>query len=76
MRIFEIAHEEDSIIKYHVPFIPNLDSKTAIHYSIKHSDFKTIDTLLKYLKYYDIDHHSRAIKDLYPIFIEKDLPEF
>ncbi len=76
MRIFEIAHESESKIKYHVPLIPNLDSKTAIHFSVKQSDFKTIDTLLKYLKYYDIDHHSRAIKDLYPTFIEKNLPEF
>ena len=43
---------------------------------VKQSDYKSIDTILKYLKYYDIDHHSRAIKNLYPIFIEKNLPEF
>jgi hypothetical protein len=25
---------------------------------------------------YGIDHHSRAIKDLYPVFISKQLPNF
>lgn len=76
LRIFAIAHEDESKIKYHVPLIPNLDDKTAVHMCVDKSDYKSIDTILKYLKYYDIDHHSRAIKDLYPVFIEKNLPEF
>jgi hypothetical protein len=31
--------------------------------------------MLKYLSGYDIDHHSRAIEDLLPNLIEKELPE-
>jgi len=31
---------------------------------------------LKYLVFYPIDHHSRAIRDVYGDMIEKDLPEF
>jgi len=30
---------------------------------------------LKYLAGYDCDHHSRAIVDLIPNFIEEELPE-
>ena len=37
---------------------------------IEKSDFKSIDTILKYLKVYPTDHHSRGIKSLYPLFIE------
>lgn len=39
-------------------------------------NYKGINTFLKYLSYYDIDHHSRWIKDLYSVFIEQELPEF
>ena len=35
-----------------------------------------MDTMLRYLSAYEMDHHSRAINDLLPIFIEKDLPAF
>lgn len=30
--------------------------------------------MLKYLKGYPIDHHSKAIKDLIPHFLSKGLP--
>lgn len=59
-----------------MPFFPNLAGDTPIHKCISKSDYKSIDTILKYLKEYPIDHHSRGIKELYPIFIEKKLPEF
>ena len=32
--------------------------------------------MLKYLAIYSIDHHSRAIKDLIPSFIELELENF
>ena len=35
-----------------------------------------MDTILKYLAAYEIDHHSRAINNLLPVFVENDLPEF
>ncbi len=38
-------------------------------------DYKSIDTMLKYLRGYSIDHHSKAIKDLLPHLIEKNLME-
>jgi hypothetical protein len=30
--------------------------------------------MLKYLAGYEVDHHSRSIVDLLPLFIEKQLP--
>lgn len=35
-----------------------------------------MDTMLTYLAGYQIDHHSRAIIDLIPFIIEKQLPSF
>jgi hypothetical protein len=35
-----------------------------------------MNMFLKYLSMYGIDHHSRAIKDLYPVCINKQLPNF
>lgn len=31
--------------------------------------------MLKYLSAYELDHHSRAINDLLPVFVDKSLPE-
>lgn len=47
-----------------------------MHIANRKKDVKTIDLFLKYLKGYDLDHHSRAIKDLYPVFIENEILEF
>jgi hypothetical protein len=33
-----------------------------------------MDTFIKYLSAYGIDHHSRALYDLIPFMIEKGLP--
>lgn len=33
-----------------------------------------MDTMLKYLAGYGLDHHSRAITDLMPFIVEKELP--
>ena len=76
IKIFSIAHPNEDTIKYHVPFLPNLSGDTPIHKCISKSDYKSIDTILRYLKVYPIDHHSRGIKDLYSVFVEQKLPEF
>ena len=76
--IFKISHPnfDDPEPKYHVPFLPNIKNETPIHKCIEKQDYKSIDTILKYLKFYPTDHHSRGIKDLYSEMIDKDLPEF
>jgi hypothetical protein len=78
-KVFYAAHpnEEDvTEMAFHIPLIPNLKGKTALHFCHENQDYKSMDTILKYLSGYDLDHHSRAINDLLPIFIESDLPEF
>jgi hypothetical protein len=78
MKLFKIANprKDDEIeIKYHVPFLPNLDGKSPLHICKEKEDYKSLGAILKYLQHYPIDHHSRAIKDLMPLFIEKQLPE-
>ena len=69
MDIFNICHVDDEI-KYEVPFVPNLNGDTAIHLCIDNEDFKSIDTVLRCLKLYPPDHHSRGISDLYKDFIQ------
>jgi hypothetical protein len=54
-----------------VPFLPNLKEQTPLHIANDKEDYKTIDTCLFYLKGYGLDHHSRGIVDLIPLFIEK-----
>ncbi len=34
----------------------------------------TVNAILGHLQNYEIDHHSKAIVDLYPYFIKKQLP--
>eukprot|EP00347_Sterkiella_histriomuscorum_P022786 403337167 len=76
MKLMQIAHPDEKSIKYHVPFIPNVLGDTPLHRCIHKSDFKSIDIILKYLKNYHLDHHSRGIEDLFPVFIQQDLPGF
>lgn len=67
--------EEDiSKIKFHVPFILNLDHLSPMHYSFKLQDFRSVHVYLTYLQAYGIDHHSRAIADILPEIIESDVP--
>lgn len=68
IRIFEVAHQGDKI-HFHVPFLPNIAGESPIHKSLDSLDIKSIDTILGYLKYYHIDHHSRAIKDKLWFFV-------
>lgn len=71
-----MAHPKEDVIKFHIPFLPNLEGDTPLHKYISRNDYKSIDFILKYLKQYPLDHHSRGIKNLYPVFIEKKLPQF
>lgn len=63
--------EDRKKYKYHVPFLPNFEGKTPLHICVEKKDYKTMDAMLKYLKFYPTDHHSRAIKDLYGDMIDK-----
>ena len=37
-------------------------------------DYKGLDMMLGYLSGYDFDHHSRAISEIIPTLIERELP--
>lgn len=64
-----------STIRNHVPIIKNFDQKTALHIAFKEKqDFKSVDIMIKYLSGYGVDHHSRAIVEILPEFIEKEIP--
>jgi len=45
-----------------------------MHIAKHHQDIRVMDTMLTYLSGYGIDHHSRAIIELIPFIIEKQLP--
>ena len=45
-----------------------------MHLCKKVSDIKAVNNILKYLSSYELDHHSKAIVDLFPFFIDKKLP--
>jgi hypothetical protein len=76
--LFKISHPnlDNPEPTYHVPFLPNLKGETPIHKCIEKLDYKSIDTILKYLKFYPTDHHSRGLRNIYGDLIEKELPEF
>jgi hypothetical protein len=56
--------------------LPDFEGESPFHKALKKYDYKSINLMLRYLAGYDLDHHSRAIKNLIPMFIEKELPEF
>jgi hypothetical protein len=65
--LLEFSHPdlEEPTPKYHVPFLPNFETKTALHIFEEKDDYKSVDVILRYLKFYPSDHHSRGINDLY-----------
>jgi hypothetical protein len=76
-KIFEIAHPDEDkkdLIAIHVPFLKNLKDKSPMHICKESQDIRTMETMLTYLCGYGIDHHSRAIIELLPFIIEKQLP--
>lgn len=71
----KICHEDEKIV-YHLPFLPDFYGKTPIHILDDTLNYKSINMLLSYLQLYPIDHHSRSIADLFPKFVDKELPNF
>ncbi|CDW79381.1 UNKNOWN [Stylonychia lemnae] len=75
-KLLYLAHPQGKEIKFHMPFISNLDGESPIHICLKKQAFKSIDILLNCLSLYPTDHHSRTIKDLYPNLIEQQPKNF
>ncbi|CDW71887.1 wd-40 repeat protein [Stylonychia lemnae] len=76
-KLFHLAHPNEENVKeihIHVPFLQNLNGESPLHICKKQQDIRTMDTMLTYLAGYGIDHHSRALIELMPIIIEKQLP--
>ncbi|CDW82936.1 wd-40 repeat protein [Stylonychia lemnae] len=72
IEIFQRCHSESEIL-YHLPFMPNMkgeDPFTRVLSFNQQCDKKQLFSVLQYLKFYEIDHHSRCIKHLYPLIIQ------
>lgn len=52
----------------------NFENKGFLNLLYERKDTKTVNMALEYMRYYGIDHHSRAINDLLPEMME--LPNF
>lgn len=78
-QLLKVAHhhaEDRSKIGFHIPFIRNLDGKSAIHLQDEEKEYRYINVILEYLAGYDIDHHSRAITETLPSMVSHSLPNF
>src|SRR5690606_14624091 len=74
--IIEEAHPEvqnNLTIKYYTPIMPDFEGKTVLHLLLEAKQNKMANTILNVLKLYSLDHHSRAIKDIFPEFISRQL---
>ena len=73
--IFKFAHNEDdpSIIKHEILFIPNMKGESPIDIALRKANLKTVDLFLKYLGYYGVDHHSRALNKALPLILAEKL---
>ncbi len=73
LKLFQIAHRNEDKpeeMQFPIPFILNFYDESPIHLV----ESKAIDMMLRYLKGYGIDHHSREINDHMPELIKKVLP--
>jgi len=71
-KVFDLCHNlEESKIKYHVPYLPNFKGLSPIDLCLMNEtkEYRQIFSVLKYLKLYPIDHHSRTIKSAIPTMI-------
>jgi len=59
-----------------IPFLQNVDGISPMDLCLKHGQFTTADLMLKYLKHYPFDHHSRALESALPHLVEKEVPAF
>ncbi|CDW75916.1 UNKNOWN [Stylonychia lemnae] len=78
-QIFKLAQPNDekpNLIDIHLPFIPNFNKMSPMHICKNRADIRNINIMLQYLTGYGIDHHSRAISDLLPYIIDKQIPSF
>ena len=76
MLLLKRSLDDDENIKFHVPFLPNIFGESPIHKFIDLEDYKSVDSLIKFLSIYPSDHHSRAIKDKYGEMVKQQLPCF
>lgn len=54
-----------------IPFIPDLDNLTPLHYSVKSNNTRVTDVLVNVLAEADFDHHIRFLMELLPKFVEQ-----
>ena len=66
--------EDRSEIKFEVPFLVNFEGKSPMDLLNEKKDYKGLDMMLGYLSGYDYDHHSRAISEIIPNLIARELP--
>lgn len=50
-------------------FIPDLNAKTPLHYTIETNNTRVVDRLIQALAVTDFDHHSRFVLSIYPKLI-------
>mmetsp|Transcript_28428 Transcript_28428/g.27394 ORF Transcript_28428/g.27394 Transcript_28428/m.27394 type:complete len:281 (-) Transcript_28428:88-930(-) len=63
------------LISYHMPIIKNFANQSPLDAAKEKHDYKSIDVMLKYLKAYPLDHHSKEVVNIIPHLIEKGIPE-
>ena len=77
--LFTFCHPTDpktgeKEIKYHVPFLKDFDNKSPMDMLLKNRDYRSMNMMLDFLSCYGIDHHSRAMVEVFSVLIEKELP--
>ncbi|CDW75601.1 wd-40 repeat protein [Stylonychia lemnae] len=73
VKLMRACHNETEII-HHMPMIYNYQKMTPMHLLDKNVDITTINDMLTHLSHYDLDHHSRELKDVVPQFLKYELP--
>jgi hypothetical protein len=52
-----------------MPFLKNFNGKSPMNLLSDNVDYRSMNMMLEYLSGYGIDHHSRAIVDIFPACI-------
>jgi ankyrin repeat protein len=60
--------------QFEIPFMRNFDGKTALHLCLIAENFKSADIILSKLCNDPLDSHARAINDIIPELVAKELP--
>jgi hypothetical protein len=61
-------------VRLHLPFVQNFEGITPMDILKSKADIRGLDKMLYNLTPYGVDHHSREIKHLFPLFINSLLP--